>query len=397
MIIGIDASRANKKEKTGTEWYSYNLIKQFSKIDRKNKFILYTKKPWRENLNNLGPNFENKVLKWPFGFLWNLIRLSWEMLINPPDLLFVPAHTIPIFSRAKIVTTCHDVGFEEFPELYAKKLIGGENILARILYFVIKIFTLGTYSNNELDYHRFSMRLAVKKAKSIITPSKFTAREIEKYYKIDNSKLNVIHEGYDKSRYHLINDNEIKNKILDKYKIKQPFLIFVGRLEKKKNILGLLKTFDIIKKDYNKPLKLLLVGKTGYGWKESEKFLNNSSFKKDVIRPGWVSDKDLPILYNTAQALVFISYYEGFGLPPLEAMACGCPVIASDRASIPEIVGSGALILNPDNHSQIAQSIVSVISDINYRQNLIKKATNRVNKFSWQECAKQTLKVIKNC
>ncbi|MDZ7798390.1 MAG: glycosyltransferase family 1 protein [Patescibacteria group bacterium] len=396
MIIGIDASRANKKEKTGTEWYSYNLIQQFSKLDQKNKYRLYTKKPWQENINNLGNNFENKVLKWPFGFLWNLIRLSWEMIINPPDVLFVPAHTIPLFSRTKIITTCHDVGFEVFPEFYAKKLIGGKNLFSKILYLIIKIFSLGRYSNNELDYHRFSMKLAVKKAYSIITPSKFTAHEIKKYYNINRSKVNIIYEGYDQDQYHPTKNNKLKKKILDKYNIKEPFLIYVGRLEKKKNILGLLKTFSLIKKKYKKPLKLLLVGKPGYGWKKAEQFLNTSNIQREVIRPGWVSDKDLPLLYNTALALVFISYYEGFGLPPLEAMSCGCPVIVSDRASMPEIVGSGGLILDPDNYKQIAKEIIKIIKNNKNRQNLIKKGFSRIEKFSWQKCARQTLELIKN-
>ena len=138
-----------------------------------------------DDLKDLGDNFYNKVLKWPPKFLWSQLRLSLEMLFKKPDVLFVPAHTIPIIHPKNTVTTCHDIGFEEFPELYTQKKIGGNSFFSIIIAFLVKICTLGKYSNNELDYHRFSMRLAVKKAKIIITPSKFTSDEIKKYYKFN--------------------------------------------------------------------------------------------------------------------------------------------------------------------------------------------------------------------
>jgi hypothetical protein len=137
MIIGIDARRANQISRTGTEWYSYVLIKEFAKLDQKNQVILYMKDPPMEDFHNLPDNFQIKQLGWPIKRFWHQGRLSLEMLFNKPDVLFVPAHTIPLVHPPKTVTTCHDVGFEQFPELY---------------------------TDSELKYHRWSMRMAVNKA-----------------------------------------------------------------------------------------------------------------------------------------------------------------------------------------------------------------------------------------
>jgi len=394
MLIGIDASRANKRERTGTEWYSYNLIKQLAKIDQKNTYILYTKEPLREDLRNLGKNFKNRVLHWPPKYLWNLFRLSIEMIFRPPDILFVPAHTIPLISPKKTVTTCHDVGFEEFPHLYATSFIGGNNIFARFLALILRVITLGRYSNNELDYHRFSMRLAVKKAARIISPSLFTAREIEKYYRVEKGKIKVIYEGYDQNKYKDIGDQEEIRKIKEKYNINYPFILFVGRLEKKKNILGVIKSFKLLKDNYKKPLKLMLVGREGWGWAEAAAYIKENSLTDEILRLGWVEGDDLPYFYNLAQVLIFISYYEGFGLPPLEAMACGCPVVASKRASIPEIVGEAAICVDPDNHQKISQELLRILNDENFRKILIEKGKKRARQFSWQKCAAETLKII---
>ena len=157
MIIGIDASRANKDKKTGVEWYSYHLIEQFKKIDKENRYFLYTDKPLKGDLAKCPDNFEEKILKWPLPRFWTLGRLSWEMLFGKkPDVLFVPAHTIPLFNPKRVVVTVHDIGFEHFPELYkwADKL-----------------------------YHRLTIRFIKRFADKIITVSRYSKHDISEFYK----------------------------------------------------------------------------------------------------------------------------------------------------------------------------------------------------------------------
>lgn len=395
MKIGIDASRANLKTRTGTEWYSYHLIKNFSLIDKENEYILYTKGPLRTDLKGLGPNFKNRVLKWPPRFLWNQIRLSLEMLLRPPDVLFVPAHTIPLIHPKNTITTCHDIGFEHFPELYAKKEIGWKNnLLKRLLGFLVRILTLGRYSNNELDYHRFSMHFAVKHARLIITPSYFTAQEIQHFYTINPERIKVTHLGFNRQKYQEIKDKKAIISILNKYKLKNPFIVFIGRLEHKKNIKGIINSFYIFKKQYKTAHKLVLIGKRGYGFEEARKLISNHKLEDEVIELGWIDEEEVSLIYKAADLLLFLSFYEGFGLPPIEAMASGLPVIASNRGSLPEILKEAALIVDPVNYKEIARSIYRVVSDQKLRDKLIKAGQEQVKQFSWSKCARKTHQIL---
>lgn len=169
MKIGIDASRANLSERTGTEWYSYYLIQHLKKvIPSDTEVILYSKSPLVGDLGILPPHWRSVVLSWPPKFLWTQFRLSWEMVRNPVDLLFVPAHTIPIFHPQKTITTCHDIGFIRMPHLYSLK---------------------------ERMYHRLTMWFAVFFAKSIIAPSEFVKQEILHAYPVPSEKIHVIYHG----------------------------------------------------------------------------------------------------------------------------------------------------------------------------------------------------------
>jgi len=193
MIIGIDASRANKLEKTGTEWYAYHIIEEIKKLaDHNDQYILYSKEKLRGQLAILPRNFKSKVLNWPFKYLWTQFRLAWEMVLNKPNVLFVPAHTIPVICPSKTITTLHDIGFEKYSHLYSQRGIG-----PKIFGILVKIFTFGRYSNTELDYHRWSARLAFKKAKRIITVSHFSKNEIVNHFNVDSDLISVVSNAYD--------------------------------------------------------------------------------------------------------------------------------------------------------------------------------------------------------
>lgn len=399
MIIGLDASRANKKEKTGTEWYSYYLIQEMKKIsDQNDQFILYSKEALSGGLENLPSNFKSKVLKWPPKFLWTQIRLSWEMLWHRPDLLFITAHTIPLFHPKNTICTLHDVGFERLPDLYSKEQIGYQpSLWKKLVKLMVKIFTLGKYGNTELDYHRFSARFALKHAKKVITVSQFSRQEITDIFAANPEKIIVIYHGYDQKKYRAHLEQTKIDNILKKYQIDKPFFLSIGRLEEKKNTAGLIEAFGLFKNWKNEKInyQLVLVGSPGYNFQKVKDKIEKYHLKDSVIMPGWMPEDEIPYLMGAAEIFIFPSFYEGFGVPLLEAMACGTPIITSNLSSLPEVADWAALLINPYNPTEIASAMIKLTKDKDLRNELVKKGWQRIKNFSWSICARKTLEVLK--
>jgi glycosyltransferase involved in cell wall biosynthesis len=424
MIIGIDASRANLDHKSGTEWYSYYLIRWLSKLDDKNEYILYTDKLLKGGLLDLTTeqyfegegqfneikfdkngyqiikskfnNFKAKILKWPFDFFWTQGRLSLEMLLHRPDVLFVPAHTLPVIHPKKSIVTIHDIGYERQNCLYGGNEIGPDNKKAkRLLNFLVGLFTFGKYQANSVDYLKWSTEYALRKADRIITISSFSKEDLKNYYKFDYKKIRVVHNGYNKFLYKHINDPEKIKVIMEKYDIEGPYILYIGRIERKKNISALVEAFAILREN-NKGLshRLVLVGDASFGFDEIKYMIREFDLVNEIILPGWVDEVDVPYLFNGASAFVFPSNYEGFGIPLLQAMACGVPIAASNKTSIPEVVGDAALLFNPDYSLSIADALRDIIKDQKIREKLIANGFERIKQFSWEETAKKTLDII---
>jgi len=423
MIIGIDASRANREHKSGTEWYSYYLIRWLAKIDKQNKYILYTDKPLIGGLLNLTTiqhfssaskeeirydqegyqiikspfnNFRAKVLNWPFYFFWTQGRLSLEMLINRPNILFVPAHTLPLIHPSKSIVTIHDIGFERYRRFYRKEQMGSGNIKAKkIINILVKLFTFGKYNADSIDYLRWSTEYALKKADKVIAVSNFTKKELKYFYQTDGDKIKVIYNGYNKYLYKQIKDRSKANEVLAKYDIEGSYLLYVGRIEKKKNIPALIEAFAIMRENNkNIKYKLVLVGDASFGYDEANYMIREFGLDNEVLMSGWVPEKDLPYFYNRATAFVFPSNYEGFGIPLIQAMACGVPIVTSRASSIPEVVGDAALFFDASDIRSMAKAIERIMVDVNLRSRLIKLGQERVKDFSWEKCARQTLREI---
>lgn len=375
MTIGIDASRANKNYKTGTEWYSYHLIAELKKItDPKDQFVLYSREKLRGDLGELPQNWQSRVLNWPPKKFWTQARLSAEMWRHPPEALFIPAHTLPPIHPKKVVTTCHDVAFLRLPR---------------------------AYDWPALKYHKFAIKFAVRHAEKIIAVSEFTKQELMEFFRISPDRISVVPNGYNNDRYKLIEDKEAIAGVLAKYNLSRPYLLYVGRLEAKKNTPGLIRAFNILKKSseflvQNSQLKLVLVGQPGVGFKKVSEAILENNLSSEVIMPGWVGEEDLPYLISGAAAFIFPSFYEGFGIPVLEAMACGTPVVASGIPVIREVAGEAAYLFDPYSPENIAEGISRVLTDDHLREDLKIRGLVRAARFSWARCAKETYEVLKS-
>lgn len=403
MKIGIDASRANREFKTGTEWYSYYLIKNLIEIDKENKYILYSDKPLSEDfLQDL--NLENnkhvkvKILKWPFKFFWTLGRLSLEMIFSRPDILFVPAHVMPLFFPKKSITTIHDVAFVGNECLYEKEVVDFEsNLLKKIVKFFISILTRGKCELRASDYLNWSTRFALKRVKKVISVSNFTKKEILSNYKINPDKIAVVYNGFNSDLYKKIEDKNILSRTLFDYGLDNPYFLYVGRIEKKKNISLLISAFNLYKENNKESReKLVLVGNIGFGYDEIKYMISEFDLFRDIVMLGWVEEKDMPYIFNGAKAFIFPSLHEGFGIPILQSMACGVPVIASDISVLKEVGGESPLFFNPKNAEDLCSKMELVVSDEKKVAEMIKLGFLRAENFSWKKCAEETLKEIKS-
>ena len=426
MIIGIDASRANREHKSGTEWYSYHLIKNLAQIDSQNEYILYTDTPLKGGLLDLtrfeleeenykneevkfddqgfqiikSPynNFKAKVLNWPFSFFWTLGRLSLEMLFRKPDVLFVPAHGLPFIHPKRTITTIHDVAFEKSKELYRQESLGSSSKIGRkIVNFIIRILTFNKYGAYSVDYLRWSTRFALKRAQKIIAVSNSTKQDILDTYKCEADKLKVIYNAFDKNTYHSVRDQDKEQEILEKYELNKPYFLYVGRVEKKKNIPLLIEAFAAAQYgDDGFDQNLVLVGDAGYGYDEVMYTIKEYDLDGCIFRPGWVEEADMPYIFSAATAFVFPSRSEGFGIPILQAFACETPVLASCITPFQEVAKDAALFFNPIEKQEISDAMIRINKDGGLREKLVQKGKQRAKQFSWKKTAEQTLREIES-
>lgn len=420
MLIGIDASRANVKHKSGTEWYAYYVIRWLAKLDDKNQYILYSDKPLRGGLQDLRTyqhygernkpvydkegyqeikspfnNFRAKILKWPFENFWTLGRLSWEFLGRRPDVLFMPTHTLSLIHPRKTLITIHDMGFTQYQELYKKEKIGPRGFWWRLLNALVFVFSLGKYRAYTTDYLFWSTRHALKRAQKVIAVSETLKQDILSATALKPEKVQVILNGYNTRIYQKISDEEKISSVLGKYGIERPYLFYVGRLDKRKNIPALIEAFAIMK-SRNKELrhKLVLVGDAFFGYDEINYMIEEFGLSEDVVLPGWVEELDVPALYSGAEVFVFPSLYEGFGIQLLQAMSCQVPIAASNIPVMKEIAQDAALYFDPSLRFKIAEALQEICTNKELRETLKSRGLERVKNFSWQKTAQETLNII---
>ena len=265
------------------------------------------------------------------------------------------------------------------------------------LNILVKIFTCGRYRFRSVDYLDWSTRFALKKAKKIIAVSNTTKQEIlNSYPKAKEDKISVVHNGYNNNLYRVIDDKSVINSILKKYGLNFKFFLYVGRLEKKKNLHTLIEAFASYKEKTAGEEKLVLIGKIGYGCDEIKYLVSELDLESEVVALGWVDEKDLASIFNQAEIFIFPSLHEGFGIPVIQAMACNTPVIASDIPVLKEVAQEAALFFSCHDSGDLAEKIEKIQNDLILKEELRKKGLAHSQNFSWVKCAQETLNVIKS-
>ncbi len=367
MVIGFDGSRAFTDKRTGTENYSYQLLKTLSEIDQKNSYIVYlrSKGDALRDLRGWPKSFNFKVINW--SRLWTQGGLAMQTFKDKLDVLFVPAHTLPLIRRPglKTVVTVHDLGSEYLPFMHQLK---------------------------QRLYLGLMQKYQLKTATRLIAVSKATKDDLIKKVGIDSKKVEVVYEGYNEDIFKPISTDILVDSL--RYYNLQPktYYLFVGTVQPRKNLERLILAFSQLKTD---DLKLVIAGTKGWLSDGIYALPKELGIEDRVKFLGYVPDQDMAALYSGAIALTFPSLFEGFGLPILEAQACGCPVITSNISSMPEIAGKGAVYVNPNSVDDIVEGMERVRREV-LRVKLIKAGFENIKIFSWEKCAAQTLKVFEN-
>ncbi len=383
--IAIDASRLSVVERTGTERYSYELIAALARLDRWRPYTLYTN-GLPAALPPLGPNFTLRAI--PLRRLWTHARLGPALVRDRPALLFVPAHVVPALHPPSVVTI-HDLGYLAFPAAHTAR--------------------------RRLELH-LTTRWSLHAARRVIAISQATKDDLVRHYGADPARITVVHHGLSPN-FRPVSDPAVSAR----HGLNRPYFLYVGTIQPRKNLERLIEAFALAGQimgnavaigDADPPARryrfpgeahpaptplLAIAGRQGWRTEAIERRAAALGIADRVRFLGYVPDADLPPLLSGALAFTFPSLYEGFGMPVLEAMACGAPVLTSTTSSLPEVAGDAALLVNPADTNAIAAALVRLATDAPLRADLRARGLARAAHFTWERCARETLAVLLDC
>jgi len=372
MNIGIDIRVLARGVRTGVEEYTINLLSYLLPLEPKINYRFFYNAYQKAKLNYSWLSLANVKLK-DFRIPNRLFFISSRYLSQPKidkllkgvDIYFNPHFfTAPLSIGCKKIVTFHDLSFERYPHFFSWR---------------------------KRAWQRFLMdaRQEAQQADKIIAVSQSTKDDLVNLYGIEPKKIKVIYSGVG-------NQFKVQNArckiIKNKYNLPDKFILYFGTIEPRKNLIGLIKAFELLRRNHS--IKLVVAGAKGWLYQDILKTAQESKYSQDIIFTGFIEEADKPALYNLAKLFVYPSFFEGFGFPPLEAMACGLPTIVSHTSSLPEVVGQGTLMVDPYNIDELTWAMETALTDNSLRKQLIQKGINQAKKFSWPKCARETLKVI---
>ena len=368
LRIAIDAHTVGTKL-GGNESYAVNLIEGLAQIDNVNQYTIYiTTNEARERFGNRWPNFKVRSTLPHTPLIRIPLTLSAELRKNPVDVLHVQ-FTAPPFCPCPVVVSIHDLSFEHLPETFKRR------------------------SRTQL---RLTVRHSARRAARILSLSEHTRQDIIETYGVPPQRVTAIPLAAP-DHFGPVTDYRELQRVRHNYGIDGDYILSVGSIQPRKNLARLVRAYASLRESgsADKLPKLVLVGKRAWLYDETLRVLDETKIKDAVVLTGYVPESDLTALYSGALCFVYPSYFEGFGLPPLEAMKCGAAVIVGNRTSLPEVVGDAALTVDPFDVDAIAGAIRKLVNDESLRRELSVKGLQRANEFNWRETARKTLAVYK--
>lgn len=371
MRIAVNTRLLLKNKLEGIGRFSLEMLSRIAIAHPEHEFIFIFDRAYDEKFifsKNIIPVVIGPQARHPFLFLiWFELSIPRVLKKYNVDLFLSPDGFLSLRSNRPSIVVIHDLNFEHYPKDLPKLV---------------------------LKYYKYFVPKFIKKASHIATVSEYSKRDIINLYSTDENKITVVHNGVNEV-YGPIEASDIP-KIKGKYTKGENYFLYVGALHQRKNLVNLFKAFDSYKKTHQTPTKLLIVGNKMWWTKSIEGTYNAMQFKDDVVFHSHMSTIELKEVYGAALALVYVSYFEGFGIPIIESFACGTPVITSNVTSMPEVAGDAALIINPFDVDEIARALFTIETDISLRKKLIAAGMKRYKDFSWDKSAEKLWEIIDN-
>jgi glycosyltransferase involved in cell wall biosynthesis len=364
MKVGI-MLRHYEQHEGGVKLYTKTILPLLFTLGQQHKYVLMYQNPKLIGTYSSYPNVEEVALSMPVTVLWDQIAVPWIAKRKKLDLIFNPKFTIPFFTKAKTAFVLHGSEWFAIPNHFRRY---------------------------DQWYFNLFVPLYCRYADAFIAVSNAVKDDAVEYMRVDPAKIFAIHNGFDPATFRPVRDPERLLAVRQKYKLPERFIVWVGQIESRKNVSRLLRAFASIRDKV--PHQLVLVGEQRWSTAEELRVIEELKLADRLCLPGWIWHDDLPAVYSLADLFAFPSLYEGFGIPIIEAMACGCPVVTANTCAPPEIVMDAGQVVDPYSVEDIAAAMLKVLTDYPLRQQMSDRGIERATHFSWHKCVTAMLQML---